>query len=143
MGWLLPAGTLLLGALALGLRRQRRRKLARSTAERLLPEIRALLSTADPGSESAGEPAAAEIYASEASELANRLSPEVVYALETFYGCLEDYRSLRFEMIRAFAENSDVTLGDRIRAKDRRDRSLKDVYYTGEAAIQKLTRLTL
>ena len=41
-------------------------------------------------------------------------------------------------MTAAFAAESDFSLGDRIRAKDRRDRCLKDVYYTGEAALERL-----
>ena len=40
-----------------------------------------------------------------------------------------------------FAEDDTSSLGDRIRAKDGRDRCLKDVYLTGEAAVQKLEML--
>jgi hypothetical protein len=36
-------------------------------------------------------------------------------------------------------EASTSSLGDRIRAKDRRDRSLKDVLFAGEAAIQSVS----
>lgn len=136
-------GVVSLGALALGLRWHRRRKFARVTAARLLPEIRELVTSADPKSATEGEPTDAPVYTSEATEIGSLLPPEIVYALETFYGCLADYRSARLEMHQAFAEGSELSLGDRIRAKDRRDRSLKNVLYTGEAAIQKLSRLTV
>ena len=47
-------------------------------------------------------------------------------------------RAAREAMIEAFEGESEPSLGDRIRAKDARDRGLKDVYYSGEAAIQRL-----
>jgi hypothetical protein len=66
------------------------------------------------------------------------LSGEHYFAVETFYQCVESYREARALILEAFAEDDVRSLGDRIRAKDRRDRCLKDVYYTGHAAIQKL-----
>jgi hypothetical protein len=45
-------------------------------------------------------------------------------------------------MTAAFSTESALGLGDRIRAKDRRDRCLKDVYYTGEAALERLQKMT-
>jgi hypothetical protein len=44
-------------------------------------------------------------------------------------------------MTAAFTAESDLSLGDRIRAKDRRDRCLKDVYYTGEGALERLQKI--
>ena len=54
---------------------------------------------------------------------------------------IESYRAARLHMSASFAEDGTSGLGDRIRAKDGRDRCLKDVYLTGEAAIQKLETL--
>jgi hypothetical protein len=45
-------------------------------------------------------------------------------------------------MAAAFATDSERSLGDRVRAKDRRDRCLKDVHYAGEAALQRLRILS-
>ena len=69
------------------------------------------------------------------------LSSEHYFAVETFYQCVESYRDARATMIEAFDEDDERSLGDRIRAKDRRDRCLKDVYYTGHAAVEKLEQL--
>jgi hypothetical protein len=54
---------------------------------------------------------------------------------------VESYRDARVMMIEAFDEGDERSLGDRIRAKDRRDRCLKDVYYTGHGAVEKLEQL--
>jgi hypothetical protein len=69
------------------------------------------------------------------------LSGEHYFAVETFYQCVESYRDARASMLGAFTEGDDCSLGDRIRAKDRRDRCLKDVYYTGHGAVEKLEQL--
>lgn len=135
------AAALLLAGVALVLRRRRRGERlerARSLAEDLLPEIRALMESADPKSPSEGEPAEARRYRAVHQRLPQLLSGEHYFAVETFYQCVESYRDARKSMLDAFVEDAKRNLGDRIRAKDRRDRCLKDVYYTGHAAAQKL-----
>jgi hypothetical protein len=123
------------------LRRQRRAQESdqvRSIAQELIPEIRALLSSSEPTSLSEGEPSDARHYEACHQRLPSLLSGEAYFAVETFYQCVESYREARARGVEAFAEDDERSLGDRIRAKDRRDRCLKDVYYTGHAAIEKL-----
>jgi hypothetical protein len=126
-------------ALVFGLfrRRKRRRLEAQTVALDLVPEVRAMIASCDSG----GEPIAADQYILARHRLPKLLSEEPLFAVETFYQCVEAYRIARAEMIEAFAEASTLRLGDRIRAKDRRDRCLKDVLYTGEAAMQALSRM--
>ena len=139
----------IVAALALGgagwLARSRRRAVrlgrARDVARELLPEIRALMDSADPKSPSDGEPTRARHYEAHHQRLPQVLSSEHYFAVETFYQCVESYREARTMMIEAFAEDDERSLGDRIRAKDRRDRCLKDVYYTGHGAAQKLEEI--
>ena len=114
---------------------------ARDVAEELLPEIRALMESADPKSLSDGEPARARHYEVCHQRLPQVLSGEQYFAVETFFQCVESYRDARVMMIEAFDVGDERTLGDRIRAKDRRDRCLKDVYYTGDGAVEKLEQL--
>jgi len=114
---------------------------ARDVAEELLPEIRALIESADPKSPSDGEPARARHYEVCHQRLPQVLSGEQYFAVETFFQCVESYRDARVMMIEAFDVGDERTLGDRIRAKDRRDRCLKDVYYTGDGAVEKLEQL--
>ena len=114
---------------------------ARDVAEELLPEIRALMDSADPKSPSDGEPARARHYEVCHQRLPQVLSGEHYFAVETFFQCVESYRDARVKMIEAFDEDDERSLGDRIRAKDRRDRCLKDVYYTGHGAVEKLEQL--
>ena len=114
---------------------------ARDVAEELLPEIRALIESADPKSPSDGEPARARHYEVCHQRLPQVFSGEQYFAVETFFQCVESYRDARVMMIEAFDVGDERTLGDRIRAKDRRDRCLKDVYYTGHGAVEKLEQL--
>lgn len=122
-------------------RRGARLEQARDVAEELLPEIRALMESADPKSASDGEPARARHYELCHQRLPQILSGEQYFAVETFFQCVESYREARVMMIDAFGEGEEPSLGDRIRAKDRRDRCLKDVYYTGHGAVEKLEQL--
>lgn len=69
-------------------------------------------------------------------------SKEALFAVETFYQCVDAYARASTEMSAAFSRESDLSLGERIRAKDRRDRCLKDVYYSGEGALEHLQRAT-
>jgi hypothetical protein len=140
MSWFLVTACAVAGALAFARRQRRKARLARarSVAEELLPEIRALLDSSDPRSPSDGEPASPIHYDACHERLPGLLSGEHYFAVETFYQCIESYREARALILEAFAEDDERSLGDRIRAKDRRDRCLKDVYYTGHAAIQKL-----
>jgi hypothetical protein len=140
MSWLVLAACALAGGLALAQRRRRSARLARarSVAQELLPEIRSLLDSSDPTSPSDGEPTSPLHYQACHEQLPRVLSGEHYFAVETFYQCVESYREARALILEAFAEDDVRSLGDRIRAKDRRDRCLKDVYYTGHAAIQKL-----
>lgn len=116
----------------------RRRERARRVAEELLPEIRSILASADPHGRTEGRPAEAVAYPRRAGELASALAPEVRFAVDLFYRAVVAYDEARVAATAAFRDDSGLSLGDRIRAKDRRDRCLKDVYLTGEAASQKL-----
>ena len=122
-------------------RRSARTREARAVAEELLPEIRALMESADPKGASDGEPAVAHHYEAYRQRLPQVFTKEHIFALETFYQCVESYREARSFMNDAFAGEIAPSLGDRIRAKDLRDRCLKDVYYTGDAAVQTLERV--
>lgn len=99
------------------------------------------MESADPKGPSDGEPTSARRYEALHQRLPQALPSEHYFAVETFYQCVASYRDARASMKRAFAEDDERSLGDRIRAKDRRDRCLKDVYYTGHAAIEKLEQL--
>jgi len=114
---------------------------ARDVAEELLPEIRAVMESADPASPSDGEPASTFHYQACQQRLPRVLSGEQYFAVETFYQCVESYRDARETMKEAFAEDDERSLGDRIRTKDRRDRCLKDVFYTGHGAVEKLEQI--
>lgn len=122
-------------------RRLTRIRAARELATELVPEIRELIDSSDPKGRSEGEPVAAKRYDAERERLPQLLPNEPLYALDTFYSCVESYRTARTHMSASFAEDDTSSLGDRIRAKDGRDRCLKDVYLTGEAAVQKLETL--
>lgn len=147
MGWAFIAVALVVGCaiwLAKTRRKAERLSRARDVAGELLPEIRALMDSADPTSPSEGEPPLASHYQARHEQLPQVLSGESYFAVETFYQCVESYRGARASMMDAFTEGTegeDVSLGDRIRAKDRRDRCLKDVYYTGHGAVEKLERI--
>ncbi|MDX1390288.1 MAG: hypothetical protein R3344_13950 [Acidobacteriota bacterium] len=131
----------LAGVIVRGRRRASRLRRARDVAEELLPEIRAVMESADPASSTEGEPASTTHYRAVCEHLPQVLSGEQYFAVETFYHCVESYRDARAVMIEAFAEDDERSLGDRIRAKDRRDRCLKDVYYTGHGAVEKLEEI--
>ena len=118
-----------------------RMRAARELATELLPEIRELIDSSDPKGRSEGGPVAAKRYEAKQARLPQVLPNESLYAVETFYRCVESYRTARTHMSASFAEDDTSSLGDRIRAKDGRDRCLKDVYLTGEAAVQKLETL--
>jgi hypothetical protein len=117
---------------------RRRREQGRRLARELLPEIRSIVASADPHGSTAGRPAEAVVYRHHRDELETALPSEARFAVEVFYRSVEAYGEARRAAIEAFRDDSELSLGDRIRAKDRRDRCLKDVYYTGEAAAQKL-----
>jgi hypothetical protein len=127
-------------SLVLGLfrRGKRRRSEARNVALELVAEMRAILASCDGG----GEPAAFHRFTRSRHLLPELFSKETLYAVETFYQCVDAYRDARVSMIEAFGEASTSSLGDRIRAKDHRDRSLKDVLFAGEAAIQSVSRIS-
>ena len=122
-------------------RRSERLSRARDVAEELLPEIRAVMESADPRSPSEGEPGTITHYRACHQRLPEVLTGEQYFAVETFYQCVESYRAARTTMMEAFAEDDERSLGDRIRAKDRRDRCLKDVFYAGHGAVEKLEQL--
>lgn len=141
--WFVAGAVLVVVVLAI-LRRQRRssrRQRARTIATELLPEIRVLMESVDPNGPSDGEPTSPRRYEALHQRLPQILPSEHYFAVETFYQCVSSYRDARASMKRAFTEDDERSLGDRIRAKDRRDRCLKDVYYTGHAAIEKLEQL--
>jgi len=118
-----------------------RMRAARELATELILEIRALVDSSDPKGRSEGEPITVKRYDAERERLPQVLPNEPLYAVKTFYSCVESYRTARTHMSASFAEDDTISLGDRIRAKDGRDRCLKDVYLTGEAAVQKLETL--
>jgi hypothetical protein len=115
----------------------KRRRSARDAALELVPEVRAILASCDGG----GEPEASDRFTRFRHLLPRVFSNEALFAVETFYQCVDAYREARAAMIEAFGEGTTLSLGDRIRAKDRRDRCLKDVLYTGAAALQALSRI--
>ena len=114
--------------------RERRRLEARSVALELMPEIRSLVDTEATGT------SRAERYEARQAAVHELFSKEQAFAVDNFYGCVAAYRRAQAEMTAAFSEDDERSLGDRIRAKDARDRCLKDVFYTGEAALQHLER---
>ena len=143
MVWAIIVAVVLGGAgwLVRSRRRAARLSQARHVAEELLPEIRILMDSADPKNPSGGEPTRARHYEACHQRLPQVLSSEHYFAVETFFQCVESYRDARAMMIEAFDEDDERSLGDRIRAKDRRDRCLNDVYYTGHAAVEKLEQI--
>lgn len=141
-GWAIAIGAVIATWFA---RRQilrgRRLRRAKSVARELVPEIRKLMEAADPKGPSGGEPGLSPVYGAYHLEISALFSREVLFAVETFYQCLEAYGDARSRMIEAFAEVSEVSLGDRIRAKDLRDRCLKDLFYSGAASLERLEKL--
>jgi hypothetical protein len=121
--------------------RRRRREKARSIARDLLPEIRAVLSSCDAASPSGGAPLEGGRFAENRELLPVILPKEALFAVETFYQCVEAYARSSKDMSAAFSAESVLSLGDRVRAKDRRDRCLKDVYYTGAGALERLQEI--
>jgi hypothetical protein len=117
-----------------------RREEANNVAVELIPEIRALLEACDSRLPASGAPPPAPRYALLRQRLPRILSDEALFAVETFYQSVAAYETAENEMRHAFAEGSTLALGDKIRAKDRRDRSLKDVFYTGEMAVERLSK---
>jgi membrane protein YqaA with SNARE-associated domain len=122
---------------------ERARKLdrARELARDLLPEIQSMMASCDPASPSGGTPLAAVQFPRVRAQLPAILPKEQLFAVETFYQSVEAFRDAMSEMTAAFAKESDRSLGDRVRAKDRRDRCLRDLYQTGEAALERLRSL--
>lgn len=141
-----PALALVVGAglVRLWIHRKRARRIdeARSVASDLLPEIRAVMASCDPAGPSGGAPLAGGRFAVVRQRLPRVLPKESFFAVETFYQSVDVYARASTEMTAAFSQESDFSLGDRIRAKDRRDRCLKDVYYTGEGALERLQKMT-
>ena len=131
------------GLARLWLHRKRARRIdqARSLAQNLLPEIRAVMASCDPAGPSGGAPIEGGRFALVRQRLPRILPKESLFAVETFYQCVDAYARASTEITAAFAAESDLSLGDRIRAKDRRDRCLKDVYYTGEGALERLQKI--
>lgn len=121
--------------------RRRRLRRAQSVARELAPEIRSLMQAADPNGPSEGDPGISPVYSAYQLEISALFPREVLFAVETFYQCLEAYRDARRRMIEAFAESSEASLGDRIRAKDLSDRCLKDLFYSGSASLEHLEKL--
>jgi membrane protein YqaA with SNARE-associated domain len=121
--------------------RARKRDRARALARDLLAEIESLMASCDPASPSGGTPLAPVHYPRVRAQLPAILPKEQLFAVETFYQCVEACREALLEMRAAFAAETDRSLGDRVRAKDRRDRCLKDVFYSGEAALERLRNL--
>lgn len=119
-------------------RAARRREEARRLARELVPEIRAIVAASDPHGVTGGLPPEARVYRAHREELDPTLPAEARFAVEVFYHSVEAYADARRAALEALRDDSGLSLGDRIRAKDHRDRCLKDVYYTGEAAAQKL-----
>jgi hypothetical protein len=128
------------GLTRLWLRRKRARRIeeAQAIARDLLPEIRNVMASCDPAGPSGGSPIEGGRFALVRQRLPRTMPKESLFAVETFFQCVDAYAGASTEMTAAFAEESDLSLGDRIRAKDRRDRCLKDVYYTGAAALERL-----
>jgi hypothetical protein len=122
-------------------KRGRRRDEAGSIARDLLPEIRAVMTSCDPAGPSGGAPIEGGRFAESRERLRGILPQEALFAVETFYQCVEAYARSSKEMTAAFAPSSELSLGDKVRAKDRRDRCLKDVYYSGEGALERLQKI--
>jgi len=122
-------------------RRGARKEEARDLARDLIPEIRATMASCDPAGTPGGVSLTGTLFARVRARLPLILPRESLFAVETFYQCVEAYTRASAEMTAAFAPGSELSLGDRIRAKDLRDRCLKDVYYTGEAACERLQKI--
>lgn len=129
---LLVAGLTVLVAHAL--RERSRRREAAEVARTLVPEIRAVLASLET------EPVEPLDYSRLRERLPKVLPKDALFAVETFYQCNEALHHAAQAMAAAFTEANGLSLGDRIRAKDRRDRCLKDVHYTGAAAVERLGR---
>lgn len=132
------------GLLRLWLHRKRAQRAGEvlRLAQDLLPEIRVVMASCDPAGPSGGAPMAGGRFALVRQRLPRILPKEPLFAVETFYQCVDAYARASTEMTAAFSAESELSLGDRIRAKDRRDRCLKDVYYTGEGALERLQKMT-
>lgn len=125
-------------------RREEHARRGHGIAEQLLPEISALVSSSDPNGRTNGEPVASAAYEACRDAVDRELDAEPRYAVETFYRSVASYRQAREQMQESFTEAPDdeaPSLGDRIRAKDQRDRLLKNVYDSGAFAIEKLEQL--
>jgi hypothetical protein len=125
-----------LAALRIARRRTQRLVEAGAVASDLIPEIRSILDA----TEASTLPAPSR-FTVVRQQIPRLFREETLFAVETFYQCVDAYRDASEAMKQAFDGASASSLGDRIRAKDRRDRCLKDVYYTGQAAIERLSRL--
>jgi hypothetical protein len=131
-----------LAATALWLRARRgHRRRGLELARDLAPEIRALKQECERSTDERLL-CRREVYERRKPELDRLFSKDVVFAVKTFYDCLEAHREAANTMRQLFDAGEKHSLGDRIRAKDRRDRLLKDVYFSGEAALEKLDRVT-
>ncbi|HXV65001.1 MAG TPA: hypothetical protein VEK15_30180 [Vicinamibacteria bacterium] len=119
---------------AYGIRERSRRREAAEVARTLVPEIRTVLASLET------EPVEPLEYAHLRERLPRVFPKDTLFAVETFYQCNDALREASAAMAAAFTEGSELSLGDRIRAKDRRDRCLKDVHYTGAAAVERLSR---
>ena len=124
------------------IRVRRRSRRAESVARDLVPEIRAIIQRADPKGDSDGDPGMTPVYTAHRQEVSALFSQEVLFAAETFYQGFEAYRDARRAMIEAFSEASEASLGDRIRAKDLRDRCSQDLFYSGAALLEHLEKLS-
>jgi len=96
------------------------------------------MASCDPAGPSGGVPLEGGRFARVRERLPELLPKEALFAVETFYQSVDAYARASIEMTAAFSSASELSLGDRIRAKDRRDRCLKDVYYSGEGALERL-----
>jgi membrane protein YqaA with SNARE-associated domain len=115
---------------------------ARSVARELIPEIRSTMDSCDPAGPSGGSPVEGARFARVRERLPRVLAREPLFAVEAFYSSVAEYARAAEDMRAAFSKESALSLGDRIRAKDVRDRCLKDVYYSGEAALERLRKLS-
>jgi hypothetical protein len=135
---------LVLGLLSRYRKDRRRREEAKRIAVELVPEIRAAMAACDPKGLPTDQLVATSHFGLSRQRLPRVLNEEALFAVETFYQCVDAYQESAKAMHEAFVDRSEsppLSLGDKIRAKDRRDRCLKDVFYTGESALERLSKL--
>ena len=99
------------GLVRLWLHRKRARRIdqARSLAQDLLPEIRTVMASCDPAGASGGAPIQGGRFALVRQRLPRILPKESLFAVETFYQCVDAYARASTEMTAAFSAEGELS----------------------------------